>query len=98
MCVGAAVYPPLCKYAVGVSSRVGVVGIGGLGHLALQLAKALGCGVTALSSSPEKEEEARAFGANHFLLTTDLGAMEEKEFGFDVLICTPNRGTTGGTW
>ena len=95
MCAGIAVYAPLRRYAE-PSSRVGVVGIGGLGHLALQFAKALGCEVTALSSSPGKEEEARAFGADHFLLTTDQGAMEEKEFGFDLLVCTAQSGNNWG--
>jgi uncharacterized zinc-type alcohol dehydrogenase-like protein len=96
MCAGIAVYPPLRKYTAGVSARVGIVGIGGLGHLALQFAKALGCEVTALSSSPGKEEEARTFGADHFLLTTDQGAMEEKEFGFDLLVCTAQSGNDWG--
>ncbi|MBN2113053.1 MAG: NAD(P)-dependent alcohol dehydrogenase [Acidimicrobiia bacterium] len=91
MCAGIAVYPPLRKYSA-PGSRVGVVGIGGLGHLALQFAKALGCEVTALSSSPAKEEEARAFGADHFLRTTDRAAMEDHEFGFDVLVCTAPAG------
>jgi len=95
MCAGIAVYAPLRRYAAGSSTRVGVVGIGGLGHLAIQFAAALGCEVTALSSSPGKEEEARALGADHFLLTTDQGAMEEKEFGFDLLLCT---GQSGHDW
>ena len=96
VCAGIAVYPPLRKYTAGASTRVGIVGIGGLGHLALQFAKALDCEVTALSSSPGKEEEARAFGADHFLLTTDQGAMEEKEFGFDLLLCTAQSGNDWG--
>lgn len=96
MCAGIAVYPPLRKYTAGASTRVGIVGIGGLGHLALQFAKAFGCEVTALSSSPGKEEEARAFGADHFLLTTDQGAMEENEFGFDLLLCTAQSGNDWG--
>jgi uncharacterized zinc-type alcohol dehydrogenase-like protein len=96
MCAGIAVYPPLRKYTAGFTARVGIVGIGGLGHLALQFAKALGCEVTALSSSPGKEEEARAFGADHFLLTTDQGAMQDKEFGFDLLLCTAQSGNDWG--
>jgi len=92
MCAGIAVYPPLRKYTAGASTRVGIVGVGGLGHLAIQFAHALGCEVTALSSTPAKEEEARAFGADHFLLTTDQGAMEEEEFGFDLLLCTAPAG------
>jgi alcohol/geraniol dehydrogenase (NADP+) len=92
MCAGLTVFPPLRRYAIGPSCRVGIVGIGGLGHLAIQFAKALGCEVTALSSSPGKEEEARSFGADHFLLTSDRVAMEGKEFGFDMLLCTSPSG------
>ena len=95
MCAGVAVYPPLRKYTR-PAARVGIVGIGGLGHLGIQFAKALGCEVTALSSSPGKEEEARAFGADHFLLTTDQGAMDEQEFGFDLLLCTAQSGNDWG--
>jgi uncharacterized zinc-type alcohol dehydrogenase-like protein len=96
MCAGIAVYPPLRRYTTGASCRVGIVGIGGLGHLALQFAKALGCDVTALSSSPAKEEEAREFGADHFLVTTDQKAMEDHEFGFDLLLCTAQSGNDWG--
>jgi alcohol/geraniol dehydrogenase (NADP+) len=96
MCAGLAVYPPLSKYTAGAPARVGIVGIGGLGHLALQFARALGCDVTALSSSPGKAEEARALGADHFLLTTDERAMDEREFGFDLLLCTAQSGNDWG--
>lgn len=92
MCAGIAVYPPLRRYAVEPGCRVGIVGIGGLGHLAIQFAHALGCEVTALSSSPGKEGEARALGADHFLLSTDQAAMEAAEFGFDLLLCTAQAG------
>jgi alcohol/geraniol dehydrogenase (NADP+) len=95
MCAGIAVYPPLRHYA-GPSSRVGIVGVGGLGHLAIQIAHALGCEVTALSSSQAKEEEARAFGADHFLLSTDQEAMRRAEFGFDLLLCTSPAGNDWG--
>ncbi len=97
MCAGIAVYPPLRRYAAGASPRVGVVGVGGLGHLAIQFAHALGCEVTALSSSPGKEEEARAFGADHFLLSTDQAAMEHAEYGFDLLLCTAPAGNDWAT-
>ena len=92
MCAGVAVYPPLREYTTGPGTRVGIVGIGGLGHLGIQFAKALGCEVTALSSSPGKEAEARAFGAEHFLLSTDPAAMESVEYGFDLLLCTSHAG------
>ena len=95
MCAGIAVYPPLRRYAA-PSNRVGIVGIGGLGHLAIQFAHALGCEVTALSSSPAKENEARAFGADHFMLVTDQAAIQEAEFRFDLLLCTSQAGNDWG--
>ncbi len=63
LCAGATVYPPLKRYH---PQSVAVIGIGGLGHLALQFASAFGCHVTAISGSPAKESEAKAFGANQF--------------------------------
>src|SRR5512139_2529524 len=70
LCGGATVYSPLRRW-VKPPMRVGVVGIGGLGHLALQFARAMGCEVTAISSSPDKAAEARGFGAHHFLATRE---------------------------
>jgi len=66
LCGGITVYTPVRTYA-GKGSRVGVIGIGGLGHLALQFAKALGCEVTAFSRVADKEAEARGLGADHFV-------------------------------
>ncbi len=66
LCGGITVYTPLRTFAA-EGSRVGVIGIGGLGHLGLQFAKALGCEVTAFSRATDKEAEARAFGADHFV-------------------------------
>lgn len=65
LCGGVTVYTPLRTYAA-AGSRVGVIGIGGLGHLALQFAKALGCEVTAFSRVAGKEADTRRFGADHF--------------------------------
>ncbi len=64
LCGGITVFAPLRRHAV-PGMRVGVIGIGGLGHLALQFAAALGCDVTAFTTSPDKEDAARAFGAHH---------------------------------
>ena len=95
MCAGLAVFPPLRRYTQ-PGDAVGVVGLGGLGHLAVQFAKALGCEVTVLSSSAGKETEARAFGADHFLLSADRTAMEQAEFRFDLLLATAPRGNDWG--
>lgn len=78
LCAGITVYSPLRLYDVKPAMKVGVIGIGGLGHLAIQFASAFGCEVTAFSSSPEKEREARALGAHRFVHageTADLGKM-----------------------
>ncbi len=66
LCGGITVFTPLRRYAR-EGSRVAVVGIGGLGHLALRFASAMGCEVTAISTRPDKEGEAKSFGAHHFL-------------------------------
>lgn len=66
LCGGITVYSPLRRFA-GKGAKVAVIGIGGLGHLGLQLANAMGCEVTAVSRSTGKETDARKFGAHHFL-------------------------------
>jgi uncharacterized zinc-type alcohol dehydrogenase-like protein len=92
MCAGVAVYSPLRAYAGEGSPRVGIVGVGGLGHLAIQFAHALGCEVTAISSSPEKEQEALDFGADHFIMSGDEAAMRRAESTFDLLLCSAHSG------
>lgn len=88
MCAGISAYTPLRTYATGAGQKVGILGVGGLGHLAIQFAHALDCEVTALSSSPAKEQEAIAFGADHFVVTGDPAAMKQFEYAFDLLLCT----------
>jgi len=87
MCAGISVYTPLRLYAQS-SRRIGIIGVGGLGHLAIQFAHAFGYDVTAISSSPEKKEEALAFGADHFIASDDKASLRQHEFGFDMLLCT----------
>jgi uncharacterized zinc-type alcohol dehydrogenase-like protein len=67
---------------------LGVIGIGGLGHLALQYGRALGCHVTAFSSSPAKVEEAKQFGADEFVATEKPGALEAHANSCDFLLST----------
>jgi uncharacterized zinc-type alcohol dehydrogenase-like protein len=88
LCAGIAVYSPLRAYATKPSQKVGVVGIGGLGHLAIQFAHALGCDVTAISSSPGKEQEARTLGADHFIVSTDKERLRKIRYSLDVLLYT----------
>ncbi|OJJ35393.1 hypothetical protein ASPWEDRAFT_172204 [Aspergillus wentii DTO 134E9] len=66
MCAGSAVFSPLRKFNISPTDRVGVLGVGGLGHLAIQFAAKMGCEVVVLSSSQSKKEEALAFGASEF--------------------------------
>lgn len=92
MCAGVTVYSPLRKCVAERSQKIAIVGVGGLGHLAIQFAHALGYDVTAISSSPGKKDEALAFGADHFIDSHDQDNLRQVEFGFDVLICTASGG------
>ncbi|HEV2709612.1 MAG TPA: NAD(P)-dependent alcohol dehydrogenase [Edaphobacter sp.] len=88
LCAGITVYSPLRNHGVRPSWRVGVIGIGGLGHLGIQFAKAFGAEVTAFSTSKDKEAEARSLGAHHFLNTQDTGALKKVAGSFDFLLST----------
>lgn len=88
LCGGITVYSPLRDYDVKPHMKVGVIGIGGLGHLALQFSRAWGCDVTAISSSPDKEKEAKGFGAHHFLPLRDKAALEAAGASLDFIIST----------
>jgi uncharacterized zinc-type alcohol dehydrogenase-like protein len=90
MCAGISVYSPLRQYAARPAPKLGIIGVGGLGHLAIQFARALGYEVTAISSSPAKREQALAFGADHFLVSGDQAGMDEAVFSLDLLLCTAN--------
>ncbi len=71
LCAGITVYNPLRINRVNPSSHIGIVGIGGLGHIALQFARVFGAEVTAFSTSAGKEGEARALGAHHFVISLE---------------------------
>ncbi len=88
MCGGVTVYQPLCYYEVEHQMRVGVVGIGGLGHLALQFLNGFGCEVTAFSTSKNKEPEAKTLGAHHFVDSSDLEAMKKHANSYDFILST----------
>lgn len=90
LCGGITVYSPFRYYDVKTSQRVGVIGIGGLGHLALQFAAAFGCEVTAFSSTAAKAEEAKSFGAAHFVSSTDRMAMKHAAGSLDFILNTVN--------
>ena len=88
MCAGATVFTPMVQFGVESWMRAAVVGIGGLGHLAVQFLAAFGCDVTAISSTHSKDDEARRLGASHFLATRGTGELKEAARSFDFIIST----------
>jgi len=88
LCGGITVYSPLRNHLARPSSRVGVIGIGGLGHLGIQFARAFGCEVTAFSTSKDKEAEARELGAHNFVNTLDTGSLKKVASSFDLILST----------
>jgi uncharacterized zinc-type alcohol dehydrogenase-like protein len=89
LCGGVTVFAPLTMH-VRPTDRVGVIGIGGLGHMAVKFAAAYGCDVTAFTSSESKFDEARGFGANHVVSSKDATAIRKLGGSFDLLISTVN--------
>lgn len=87
LCAGITTFAPLSRN-VKRGDRVGVVGVGGLGHMGVQYAAAMGCDTWAISTSKSKEAEARKFGASNFLVSTDPAAMKAVEGTFDFILCT----------
>jgi alcohol/geraniol dehydrogenase (NADP+) len=98
LCGGITVYNPLRTHNVNPSSRVGVIGIGGLGHLAIQFAKVFGAEVTAFSTSAAKEEEARALGAHNFVHSRESKALKEVAGTLDFILSTVNADQDWGTY
>ncbi len=89
LCGGVTVFAPLAMY-VKPTDRVGIIGIGGLGHMAVKFAAAYGCDVTAFTSSENKFEEAKGFGAHHVVSSKDTAAIKKLGGSFDLLISTVN--------
>ncbi len=98
LCAGITVYNPLRINGVNPSSRVGIVGIGGLGHIALQFARVFGAEVTAFSTSAGKEEEARALGAHHFVNSLESKAMKDMAGSLDFILTTVNADQDWGAY
>lgn len=89
LCGGITVFAPLVRFAK-PTDRVGIIGIGGLGHMAVKFAAAYGCEVTAFTSSESKLEEAKGFGAKHALSSTDTPGIRKLGGRLDLLISTVN--------
>ena len=88
LCAGITTYSPLRHWNVGAGSRVAVVGLGGLGHMGVKLAKAMGAHVTVLSHSPSKRDDALRLGADDFVATKDEGAFAANAKRFDFILDT----------
>ena len=88
LCAGITTYSPLKTWNVGPGSKVAVVGLGGLGHMAVKQAAAMGAEVTVLSTSDRKKTDAERMGAKHFLINTDKDAMKAAAEKFDLIINT----------
>lgn len=88
LCAGITTYSPLRHWNVGPDSKVAVVGLGGLGHMALKLAHAMGAEVTLFTRSPGKEADAKRLGADHVVLSTDPEQMRAAAGKFDLIIDT----------
>ncbi len=88
LCAGITTWSPLRHWKVGPGSKVAVVGLGGLGHMALKLAKAMGAEVTLFSRSPGKEADAQRLGASHVVISTDPAQMKAVRGQFDLIIDT----------
>lgn len=88
LCAGITTYSPLKHWNVGPGKKVAIVGVGGLGHLAIQFAHAMGAEVTVLSRSMNKKEEALELGANHYFATSDPATFTALTGRFDVILNT----------
>lgn len=86
LCAGITTYSPLRYWKIGKGHKVGVLGLGGLGHMAVKFAAAFGAEVTMLSTSPSKEADARRLGAQRFVLTKDKAQTREMRGYFDFII------------
>ncbi len=90
LCGGVTSFTPFLDHAIKPTMKVGVIGIGGLGHMALKFAVAWGCEVTAISSSPNKEKEVKSLGVHHFISNSDPSAMQQAANSLDFIISTAN--------
>ncbi len=86
LCAGITMYSPLKHFNVGPGRRVGVVGLGGLGHMAIKLATAMGAEVTVFSTSPSKEQDARRLGAHEFVLSNNPKSLAVLANRFDLIL------------
>ncbi|TCM65111.1 putative zinc-type alcohol dehydrogenase-like protein [Acinetobacter calcoaceticus] len=90
LCGGITVFNPILNHKIQAVHHVGVIGIGGLGHMAIKLLKAWGCEITAFTSNLAKTDELKAMGADHVADSRDPAALKPLNGKFDLLLCTVN--------
>jgi uncharacterized zinc-type alcohol dehydrogenase-like protein len=88
LCAGITTYSPLRHWKIGKGHKVGVVGLGGLGHMALKFAHSFGADVTLFTTSAGKTEDAKRLGANNVVISKDAAAMQKEGGSFDFIIDT----------
>ncbi len=88
LCAGITTYTPLVRWGAGPGKKVAVVGMGGLGHMGVKIAVALGAEVTVLSQTLSKEDDGRAFGAHDYRATSDPQTFKDLRGAFDLIVCT----------
>ena len=88
LCAGITLYSPLKHWQAGPGKKVAIVGLGGLGHMGVKLSHALGAETTVLSQSPNKQEDAKRLGADHFFSTSDPETFKKLQGHFDLIINT----------
>ncbi len=88
LCAGITLYSPLKHWGAGPGRKVAIVGMGGLGHMGVKIAHALGAEVTVLSQSESKKEDGEKFGADHYVATADGSAFEQLRGSFDLIVNT----------
>ncbi len=86
LCAGITLYSPLRHWGAGPGKRVAIIGLGGLGHMGLQFAHAMGAETTVFSHSASKAEDARALGADHFVVTSEPDALTNHSMRYDIII------------
>jgi uncharacterized zinc-type alcohol dehydrogenase-like protein len=98
LCAGITLYSPLMHWEAGPGKKVAILGLGGLGHMGVKIARALGADVTVLSHSDRKREDALRMGAHHFISTSDRKVFEQYANHFDLIVNTVSAGIDMGDY
>ncbi len=93
MCAGITLFSPLRHWGAGPGKRVAIVGMGGLGHVGVKIAKAMGAEVTVISRTRSKEEDGKRFGADHYEATSEDGTYKRLRNSFDLIVSTISAGS-----